>query len=113
APPPVARATVPPRSPRPAYLQIESTPPGADVYVGGPIVDGINHPERGRLACQTPCKAQLRLSDVNQGGGISVLLRKKGYLDFVAGLSDGKKKIEQGGVYRLRNGAFPLSRLGS
>jgi hypothetical protein len=103
---------LPTPDPGPALLEIESDPSGAGVYVGAHSVDGILYPERGRLACTTPCRVQLQMSDVNEGGGISVLLKKEGYLPFGAGLSDGRKKIEHGGVYRLRDGPFPLRRLG-
>jgi hypothetical protein len=110
---PTASVPSPTAAPGPAVLEVESDPPGAEVYVGAHVVDGVLYPERGRLACTTPCRTPLQLADVDVGGGISVYLKKEGYYPWAAGLSDGRKKIEQGGVYRLRDGPFPLRMLGN
>lgn len=103
----------PTADPGPAVLEVESDPPGAEVYLGAHAVDGILYPERGRLACTTPCRAPLQFTDVDVGGGISVYLKKEGYYPLVAGLSDGRKKIEQGGVHRLQDGPFRLRAIGN
>ena len=100
----------PPRPAR-AYLVIESDPSGAQVEVGLKERNGVVTPGTGRMVGTTPCKVELKSSDVSSRGGITVLLKKSRYRDHIAGISDGMKKIAAGGEYKLSSRPIKLNRL--
>lgn len=107
APQPAAVETQPAVT-APATVTVVSDPPGASVEIGLQVVDNILQPGSGRIACETPCDVTLRDSDVNAGGGISIMLRKPGYYDLMGGISDGRKKIAAGGKYDFSGKLNPM-----
>lgn len=84
-----------------AYVEVTSTPEGGQVTLGHPIINGVTQLTKGRAGGVTPCKIELRASDVDSLGGITIQVEKSGYLPSVTGLSDGAKKISAGGGYQV------------
>ena len=84
-----------------AYVEVTSTPEGGQVTLGHPIINGVSQLTNGRPGGVTPCKIELKSSDVNSMGGITIQVEKSGYLPSVTGLSDGAKKITAGGGYQV------------
>jgi hypothetical protein len=95
----------PPPPPPPAYLSVESDPPGADVEVGPKNVNGIYQPGTGRRVGRTPCKVELKPSDLSVTKGfasIVVNLEKPGYIPASAEIGLGNNAmLEPGKTYTV------------
>ena len=93
------------KPPPPAYLFVESDPPGADVEVGPKTVNGIYQPGTGRRVGSTPRKVELKPSDLsvtNGSASIVVNLEKPGYIPASVVIGLGKNPmLEPGKTYTV------------
>ncbi|MCD4790081.1 MAG: hypothetical protein K8R37_08795 [Bacteroidales bacterium] len=98
--------------PTPAYLTVNSYPPGAEVVVGIKSINNIVRTETGRIVGVTPITVQLSSNDISYTGNFANLvceIRKNGYIPVMETLGLGEYgKLEPGKTYKLDVNLRPL-----